>query len=225
MKISSVLTTIQRFLPLILAMFVVATVYKCTKEVQERTRIEKNYDALQSEVKYTKDKLGQEVATRKAVEARNDEIKEQLWIKDDSLSTMIAKYKEAKATVKTVTVFRVDTVKIPFENPVDYEFNRDWQKLNLHYKISGVATNLGITINELELKNTQRVVIGVERGFFKTQYSASVTNSNPYIKTTDLESQILTESVKRWGIGIFGGIDFTGQPTFGAGISYNLIRF
>lgn len=44
-------------------------------------------------------------------------------------------------------------------------------------------------------------------------------------KTYQLESKLVKEKAKRWGVGIFAGMSHNGEAVVGIGITFDLIRF
>lgn len=44
-------------------------------------------------------------------------------------------------------------------------------------------------------------------------------------KQLEAESKLKKEKSKRWGIGIFGGVNYYGEAVVGVGLSYNIIKF
>jgi hypothetical protein len=65
----------------------------------------------------------------------------------------------------------------------------------------------------LFIPNNQTIVVGEKRvGLFKKEHRVEVTNSNPYLMTTNLGSYTITDKKKWWqhplinfGIGLVGG--------------------
>jgi hypothetical protein len=98
-----------------------------------------------------------------------------------------------------------------------------------YYAINGRSTNKGLFIDELSIPNTQSIVVGNRKqGFLRTEYRIEVQNSNPYIKTTDIDSYTIKERNKRLGLGLYigYGLNNTGlTPQLGVGLSYDVIRF
>lgn len=119
----------------------------------------------------------------------------------------------------------------------DTQFGKDIyvDSLNKHYGdwITGwMAMSEDTSILELNIKNDFIVALGYEkRNLFKRDIAfASITNLNPYTKTTDLKVyKVALPKPKRFGlgIGIYGVVtsDFHFSPAIGAGLQYNLIRF
>ena len=199
--------------------------FKSCDQSKEINRVKTNNEILKDSVAYSESKLGQEIASKRALEVSYNELKASFWIKDDSLKDITRRFKKVKSTTIIKTVYQIDTVEVRFEVPVDYKFSRSWAKNTSYYSITGLVTDKGITIDKLSLRNTQRLVIGTKKGFFNNQLSIEVTNSNPYVKTKDILTQSVTVPNKRFGVGFFAGIDILGKPTLGVGLNYSLFRF
>lgn len=192
---------------------------------QYEKRVEKNLTAQKDEISSYKLKNGQQVATIKSLEVSQNELKKQLWVKDDSLSLMIKEFKNVKAAVVVDTKVVIDSVPVPYEVPVPCEFYREFTFNDPNYSFRGVSSHLGITLKDLQIPNTMRLVLGEKRNFFKTTITADVTNSNLLIQTTGITSQVTTVPIKRFGVSVFVGYDITLQPTVGVGVSYTPFFF
>ena len=188
-------------------------------------RFKTNAAVLKEDLSFTKSKLGQEIAGKSALEVTLKELKEGYWIPDDSLIDVSKGFKKVQSATIIKTKYKVDTVTIVYDSPSKEYFKREWSKITPHFTITGVSTNAYTRIDSLTLLNTQRLVIGTEKGFFNNTLSVQVTNSNPYITTTELLTQSVTIPNKRFGVGFFAGIDITGKPTVGVGLNYSLFRF
>ena len=44
-------------------------------------------------------------------------------------------------------------------------------------------------------------------------------------KTYQLESKLVKEKAKRWGVGFFAGMSHNGEAVIGVGVTFDLIRF
>jgi len=198
---------------------------KNCERAKDVERFKTNAAVLKEDLSFTKSKLGQEIAGKSALEVTLKELKKGYWIKDDSLTDITRKFKKIQSATIIKTVVEIDSIKIPYKNPANEYFNQSWSKETPLFAISGISTNSFMQINTLRLFNTQRLVIGTEKGFFNNTLSVKVTNSNPHIKTTELLTQSVTIPNKRFGVGFFAGINITGKPTVGVGVSYSLFRF
>ena len=188
-------------------------------------RFKTNAAVLKEDLSFTKSKIGQETAGKSALEVTLNELKEGSWVPDDSLIDISKGFKKVQSATIIKTKYKVDTVTIVYDSPGKEYFKREWSKITPHFTITGVSTNAYTRIDSLTLLNTQRLVIGTEKGFFNNTLSVQVTNSNPYIKTTDILTQSITIPNKRFGVGFFAGVDVLGKPTVGVGVSYSLFRF
>ena len=188
-------------------------------------RFKSNNAILKEDISFTKSKLGQEIASKSALEVTLKELKGGYWVPDDSLIDISKGFKKIQSATIIKTKYKVDTVTIVYDSPGKEYFKRKWSKITPHFAITGVSTNAYTRIDSITLLNTQRLVIGTEKGFFNNKLSVQVTNSNPYITTTELLTQSVTIPNKRFGVGFFAGIDVTGNPTVGVGVSYSLFRF
>ena len=188
-------------------------------------RFKTNAAVLKEDLSFTKSKIGQETAGKSALEVTLNELKEGSWVPDDSLIDISKGFKKVQSATIIKTKYKVDTVTIVYDSPGKEYFKREWSKITPYFAITGVSTNAYTRIDSVTLLNTQRLVIGTEKGFFNNTLSVQVTNSNPYIKTTDILTQSITIPSKRFGVGFFAGIDITGNPTVGVGVSYSLFRF
>lgn len=185
-----------------------------------------NEAALKDKLEHFKLKNGMITSERDVLLVTNKELKEELYIKDDSLKVMTDLFKDFVGTVKIVTETRIDTVEIPVEVPIETNKRYDFAKTTPHFTIAGSIGHSSVRIDSLSMFNTQRLVIGRKKGFWNRTITATVSNSNPYIQTKDLATQIvLEERIKRFGIGPFIGLDFTGSFTVGVGVNYQVWRF
>jgi len=198
---------------------------KNCERAKDVERFKTNAAVLKEDLSFTKSKLGQEIAGKSALEVTLKELKKGYWIKDDSLTDITRKFKKIQSATIIETVVEIDSFKIPYKNPGNEYFNQSWSKETPLFAISGISTNAYTRIDSLTLLNTQRLVIGTEKGFFNNTLSVQVTNSNPHIKTTELLTQSVTIPNKRFGVGFFAGIDVTGKPIVGVGLNYSLFRF
>lgn len=181
--------------------------------------VQDNYEILSSEVKTWKNKYGNIVSEKQSLQVSNRDIKKQLYIKDSTLNDLVKKYRKVQSTTTINTITKIDTITIRPErvDSTNFKFSR----FHKYYSISGSYNDEQLLIDSLVLPNIQNIVIGKKRG----EITASVVNSNPYIKTTGMNTQVIRVPSKRFGIGVFGGVDVTGSPTLGVGVTFDLVQF
>lgn len=172
------------------------------KQVSDSNRI-----ALLDSVKYHKNKYGYEVASKLALQLSLKHLKYQ----NDTLKEAIKKFKKPLTIVQTKQVVKIDTLYVPFEKPINCDFTRLLEKETSYYLFKGEVDSLGFKINNLTLFNNQTIVTGLKRqGFFKKPLlTTEITNTNPYIKQTEIKPIIIVYPQKiyeKWYITIPTGI-------------------
>jgi hypothetical protein len=120
--------------------------------------------------------------------------------------------KKPQVITNVVTEVRVDSLFIPFDQPVPcdsfkvtFDYNKeDWLFLR------GEVTNDGVLVGELFIPDTLFIVVGEKKnGLFKrNEIVVAVKNKNPLIRVTDIENYIITPKrrfwQKPWFIGLVG---------------------
>lgn len=184
-----------------------------------------NLEVLNDSISTYKNDLGHLVAEKKAFEGSRKQLLELIKTQGEQLQEALKKTKPTTAT-KIVTQTRIDTVRVPYEVPVDVEFNLPFSSSTAHYSINGIADNYGVNIYNLTIPNEQSVVVGKKKiGFLKWEYRAEVTNSNPLISVTELNSFTFKDPKKRFSVGAFAGVNINGKSTVGVGAMYSLFSF
>ena len=187
-----------------------------------------NEQAIKDTVQYYKNRLGQEVAEKKALRGLESDI-ERLIQDNQQLKEAIRKFKQVETVTRVVTETKIDTIEIPFEKPVSLNFQRSFFKLDDYYSIGGEVDQNGVKIDSVIIPNEQAIVIGEKKtGFFKSEFRVEVTNSNPMIKVTDVDGYDFEVPKKRFGVGPYAGYGMTPNglsPQVGIGVSYDIIQF
>src|SRR5699024_169130 len=117
------------------------------------------------------------------------------------LKEITRKYNRVDAAVEIKTVTKIDTIFQRYKDTVSYEFKRDWTIQSEWNKIQGTSTQLGNTINALELHNKLSIAVGRQG----SKYTITATNSNPYVKATEMKSFNIKTKPTRLGVGLIGG--------------------
>ena len=186
-----------------------------------------NIEALTDSLGRYQTKEGAWVAEKKLFHGTERDLKQIIKSKDAAFQNLLKSFKKpvAAAVIKTVTI--IDTVFIPYENKIDLPvFELPFSKVAKHYSINGISTNEGISILDIEIPNTQSIVIGKKKiGWFKYEHRIEVVNSNPLIKTKDLDGFSFRPKPKRFGLGVFVGYSTDLEVVIGVGINYNLLSF
>jgi hypothetical protein len=207
--------------PLIAVVFLVLWLQTCSSKNEEIDRHQQNNETLDSEIKEFKLKNGQLATEKSLLQVTTKELQNQVWIKDDSLQLLFEKVKNPKVTVKVETKIVFDTIRVPFEKPVDFAFSRTFNKNNPWYKISGTVDQNGVTLNPPLIPNTQRLVIGSKKGV----PTVTITNSNPHIVTNEIEGQLIETRNKPWNLSAGVGWNGFQSPYVGIYLGRTIFRF
>ena len=114
------------------------------------------------------------------------------------------KLKKIKSQVKIESQVRIDSVFLPFTDSIyitvkDTSFlSRKFSISKKHYSINGSTLNKGIQIDSLFIFNDVKITLGNERlGIFKKNIPiVKVENSNPYIKTINMNNIVIKDEKK-----------------------------
>lgn len=223
------------FLPYILiVVFAFTTFQQCQKAENAERNAESVANFLNDSIRYYKNELGQEIAHKSVLQGDYNSLKVLLSRQIDStnqLKDLVDRYKNVLAAANITTETIIEKIEIPYEIPVEMEFTRDFSVSKQYYRITGVSTNNGITLDEIFIPNTQSLAIGElkSKPFKPSQLEISVVNSNPHVKTTGLDSFIYTVRPKRFGVSVCAGFGI-GQnliisPQVGIGVTYDFLQF
>jgi hypothetical protein len=204
--------------------------HQCNKNRNIKSTNENNQSALLDSISYYKNSLGMEVAEKLAFQCTTAELEVILQDKrkeNEQLNEALKKWKKIANATEINTVTEIKEVPIPFEVKIPCDFSRTFAKQDKWFSIGGMVNQDQIFIENVLLYNTQTVVIGKKKlSMFRSEFRAEVTNSNPYIKTVDIQSFNFIEKNKRFGIGISFGFGVYESGFFiGPSINYNLIQF
>lgn len=189
-------------------------------------RVTNNLEIQKDSTRYYKLKNGQEVATKEALLVTNKELRNQVFIKDDSLKLMTDKFNKVQSAIVIDTETLIKEVEIRYKDPVQFEFSKEFTKNNEWYFISGVSDQNGIIINDLGFKDKIRIVTGTKRKWFSTEVTTDVSLSNPYSRVEGIQSQTTTVKDKLFGVGLYTGYDVVnGKIGAGVGVTFNLFKF
>src|SRR5690606_33749489 len=204
----------------------------CREKKELQNEASNTTDFLNDTIRYYKNELGQEIASKTALQGEKGALEVLLGKQIDStgqLKRIVRNFRTVDAAGNIITNTRIDTIKIGYEIPVPCEFHREWEKKDHWYEISGTSDQNGITINSLTVPNTLSFAIGKrKKGWFNSEYVIEAVNSNPNIKVKGLDSYTVKVPKKRFGVSLFAGYGLSESglsPLIGIGVGYNLIEF
>jgi hypothetical protein len=212
---------IKKYFPYILSIILlILLLEECSNHQKTVSRHQQNATALTDTVKYYRLLNKQIAAEKAALSVTQKELKKQLWIKDDSLKVLVKNYKKPMVVTKVEQKTKLDTIRIPFKKS-----DSSFTKTTPYYSISGFISDDVISFDTFELNNTQRLVTGYKKGFFSHRLTTTITNSNPYVQTRDIATQVVEIKRKRFGLSVFAGMGILGKPAIGIGLTYDILQF
>jgi len=163
-----------------------------------------------------------EIAYNQSLVLENKNQLEALIKKNDTLAKLVKKFKDVKSTtiIKTVTQIQHDT--IPVNIPCDFspvKVKRD----SLFYHFVGTISPKYFSIDSITIPNKQSIVIGKKKlGFLKgAEERVEIINSNPLIKTTNIQSYVISKPKKFYETRIFA---FSCGILGGGYLTYKLVK-
>jgi hypothetical protein len=226
---------------IILVAVVVILIILLQNQCQQNVSLNETWQAaLNDTISYYIDEQGRQTASILTLEGSLSDIKAINAGKDTTITRLQELLREANAIAATVStvvtsvtdttptvIIRADTIienGITFVWPVyKNHFKNQWWDLTI---TSGKDTSSieGTVTNEFDVWFERK-----KRLFKPNQLTVKWRNNNPYSSTTELRSWSQSVKQKRFGLGIYAGYGITSdlkpRPSFGVGISYNLITF
>jgi hypothetical protein len=204
---------------ILLIFLIVQTVDSCEghKKIQSLNSVISNLDIENQKFKTELNKKDEKVISQAQIIISQKEA-----IKNGLIE--IDKLKKIKSKVKIVTETKVDTVYIEYyktiidslnQEPFDYKNYFDYQEPKGWYSINGYATNLGIGIDSLRVKNDFSIYIADKKLniFGKSNPEVILLNKNPYTETIKMHNIVIRyeqpfyNNKYLWaGVGFVGGV-------------------
>jgi len=162
-----------------------------------------------------KNELGTITATKKVLELEKNKLKDLLYSKDETLNELRKDFSKVKTITQTETNVVIDSVIVPFETKTACDFTRNGKQFDKWLQFDYSLSQSSFEISNFTMLNKQTTITGFKRKWFlgKQTYTTDVTNSNPYVKTIDVQTvQVVVP--KRFydtrlfniGIGVIGGM-------------------
>ena len=221
--------------PYIIAIVILAAMllHTCNRNTHIKESRESEKEFLSDTIQYYKNEIGAEVSEKKALKGDKKSLQILLSKQIDStrqLKQLVKNFRRVDAAGNITSETTIDSIYIPYPESVPVQFRKEWLKEDHYFSISGISTQNGTTIDKIQLPNTLSFAIGKRKtGLFSSEYSIEAVNSNPYIKTTGLDSYTFKVPQKRFGLGLYAGFgileNFTIVPQVGIGLNYFLLRF
>ncbi|WP_121665229.1 hypothetical protein [Mesonia aquimarina] len=222
------------------AFFVFLWLEECGSRKTAENEKESIQTFLNDSIDYYKNKNGQLVAEKSALKgsnnklSKNNDVLQVLLSKQvdstQQLKKLVSEFKTIDAAGNITTETKLEDIQIDFDEPIEFDFIREWSKNDKFYSIYGKASQVGIKIDSLYIPTLISFGIGEKRkNFFSTEYKFEATSSNPHVSITGLDGGTFTERRKRLGISAYVGYglgsNFSFQPSAGLALTYTIFWF
>ena len=196
---------------LIIAALVVALLFAVQKCNYIAGNADANLAAITDTVTHYKNKIGTTTASIKTLQLDNKQVKDLLTKKDAELAALLSEFAKVHSVVKYKTVTQIDTIQIAYKDTVPCVFERTGAIKKQWYSFGYRSNQKGVEIDTLSFPNTSTVITGTKRKWFlgKETVTTDITNSNPYIKVTNIKAAELVLPVpwyKKWWLWLAAGV-------------------
>lgn len=173
-----------------LLLFLVNT---CSNKNATIQRQKDNIKALKDSTTYFKNKQGETVATKLALQLTERELNEEKKNNKD-LKIAIDKFKKTIAVIQSKQEVKIDTVLIQFKDTVPCVFERFNTINDKYYRFDLKVNQIGSIVSNFELTpNKQTFVIGEkkENFFSNSELRVDITNSNKLFNQSEIKPIVI----------------------------------
>lgn len=160
------------------------------QQCEANERSEANITALTTENTTYKNKLGTITTVNQTLQLTANQLKKTVINKDQKIKILTAGFTAVHTIIKTNTITKIDTIKIPFDVPIPQNFYREGAIFQDWYTLGYKVDSIGVTIEPITIPNEQITVVGFKKKWFlgKQYLTTEVTNTNPLIENTNVQS-------------------------------------
>lgn len=199
-------TTIKNRFYLVMLILSFAFIFTLLFQKCENEKVQlANVNALNAELKQYKLSDGQKAFTIETLKYNKSQLKNLVLAKDQKLREVYKKFSNVKTITKEVTTTLIDTITIAYRDTIPCVFNKQDSIIKKDYSLNYNSTQKGISINNLKIPDTLRVITGEKRKWFlgaKTP-TIDITHSNPLIQVTGLQHYELNQPKRFYETTVF----------------------
>jgi len=179
------------------ALLVLAAIFLFQKW-QLANRANHNVAVLQGEVTTYQNKIGSLTTTVGTLQLTKRQLEQSILKKDDSLKKLASEFSRVKSIVETEIVLQIDSIHVPFDLPVPYDFERTGKKADQWYSFNYNVNQNGLSLTNFETWTETTTITGFKRNWFlgRQRVTTDVTHTNPHITTTNIKAIEVVVPVK-----------------------------
>jgi hypothetical protein len=185
-------------------------IYQCQKVSMLQKNEANNINAIADTINYYTNKLGTKTASIKTLKLEKSQLRNTLLKKDMELNILASEFNKISHITKISSTTIIDTIKVRFKDSIPCVFERSGTLNENSYRFKYTINQKSIEIDSLSLPTKTTVITGIKKKwFFGAQVlTTDITNTNPYIKITKIESSEITLTqpwFKKWYIWLAAG--------------------
>jgi hypothetical protein len=182
----------------VLTILLLLSIKSCNGNKQSFEDISTYQQSLKDSVKYYKDKSGTIIAYKEQIQATETTLSE-IRKENASLNKQLEDMKVRNPTVITQIVTHIVHDSLPpiiLHDSITSRKNIAFKDSSKYYFIKGLVNNKQIVLTSIDFPDSTLLVTEQKGGFFKkTSYQIDIRHSNPYVRTTSIESISVTPNV------------------------------
>ena len=200
---------------IIIAVLVIVLLFSFKRCTDVKTLASSNAIALTENAKVFKSKIGTLTTEKKILQLERKELKSLVFSQDTTINKLRKQFNKVQTIVKTVAVVKIDSIYVPFNDYKSYDTTRVGKYDKKHFKFDYSVTSKGLSLTNINIPNEQITINGIKRdGLFGKKYLITqITNTNPYISTTNVQTiKVIVPTpfydtrLFNIGIGFIGGV-------------------
>lgn len=196
----------------VIILLIMCLTWQCEKLADREDEAIINKLALADTITFFTNRLNTQTASVRTLQANHVAMKALLNSKDAELAALSSEFRRVNHIVKYSSKLNIDTIVIPFQasdSITEFKFggtvSEKWY--SFQYDINPEA----ITIQDITFPNETTIITGIKRKWFlgKSKLVTDITNTNPYIRITDIKAAEIVLPVpwyKKWYIWLAAGI-------------------
>ena len=185
---------------LLIVVLITICIYQFFENSAFKTTLKNNELAKLDTIEYYKNAIGLEVAEKLTYKGTTEQL--EVYLSEKSKES--EQFKEAAKgwrkkynALQIKLEFVLDSIDVPFNKPVHYNFERTFEKLTKEYVLKGIANQNGLQI-DFRAKAEVTSFTGIKP--FSTQTTTSLTSSTGLLRVSNFDNYSFLPSKKRWSL-------------------------
>ena len=200
---------------IIIAVLMIVLLFSFTRCSENKKVAKSNNIALTENAKVFKNKIGTLTTEKRVLQIERNELKDLVFVQDTTINKLRKELNRVSTITKIVTITKIDSVYVPFNTELPYDTIRVGKHAKKYFKFDYSVTSKGLSLTNINIPNEQIVINGFKRnGIFGKKYLITqITNTNPYISTTNVQTiKVIVPTpfydtrLFNIGIGFIGGV-------------------